>query len=135
MEDIKDELNKIKGTLLAQLQPMVIILFGSYARNTADSQSDIDIAFRANGVNKEKVFKLIQELETLTNKDIDLVNLDDIGDGFRYEILMSGITLYCQDQYKFDLYKLDMFREYLELNESRQSIINNIKNGGTIYGK
>ena len=28
-----------------------------------------------------------------------------------------------------------MYREYLDLNESRMSIIERIKNGGTIYGK
>ena len=33
------------------------------------------------------------------------------------------------------MYKLDMYREYLELNESRQMIIKRIKNGGDIYGK
>lgn len=41
---------------------------------------------------------------------------------------MNGIIIYCKDQYKFDLYKLDMMREYLELNESRKNIIDNIKN-------
>ena len=50
-------------------------------------------------------------------------------------ILMNGIKLFCQDDYKFDLYKLDMCREYLELNESRQDIIQRVKNGGSIYGK
>ena len=76
-----------------------------------------------------------QELEDIANKDIDLINLDNIGDGFRYEILINGRTLYCKDDVKFELYKLDMYREYLDLNESRKSIIDRIKNGGTIYGK
>ena len=45
------------------------------------------------------------------------------------------VTLYCEDDVQFDLYKLDMFREYLELNESRKYIVNRVKEGGTIYGK
>lgn len=48
---------------------------------------------------------------------------------------MNGKVLYCRDSFKFDMYKIDMFREYLELNESRKSIIERVKNGGTIYGK
>lgn len=48
---------------------------------------------------------------------------------------MNGITLYVKDEMKFELYKLDMYREYLELNESRQMIIDNIKKRGKIYGK
>ena len=46
---------------------------------------------------------------------------------------MNGKVLYCKDNFKFDLYKLDMFREYLELSESRKIIANNIKKGGTTY--
>ena len=43
--------------------------------------------------------------------------------------------LYGQSFWRFELYKLDMYREFLNLNESRMSIIERIKNGGTIYGK
>ena len=135
MDSIKEEINTIKEELIKEVEPLAIVLFGSYSRNTQNSQSDIDIAFKGKNIEKVELFKLKQKLEELTNKDIDLINLDQIGDGFRYEILMNGTTIYCRDSYKFDMYKLDMFREYLELNESRQDIINNIKNGGTIYGK
>ena len=110
-----------------------IVLFGSYARQTQNSESDIDIAIKV----KEKIDnKKLYELQTiLDNKDVDLINLDEIGDTFRYEILISGKTLYCEDEFKFEMYKLDMYREFLELNESRQIIINNIKKGEDIYGK
>jgi len=75
------------------------------------------------------------ELEDKLKKDIDLINLDEIGDTFRYEILINGKTLYCKDELQFEFYKLDMYREFLELNESRQTIIDNIKKGEDIYGK
>ena len=134
MEDI---LEKIKNTLIEKLDCEAIILFGSFARGTQNQDSDIDIAFKTEKeVSKKELFYLKQELEDIANRDIDLINLDDeIGDGFRYEILINGKILYCLDDFKFDLYKLDMFREYLELNESRQAIIDRVKNGGTIYGK
>lgn len=135
MEEINQELEIIKKLLIKEVEPLAILLFGSYARNTQNSQSDIDIAFKGKKINKIKMFELKGELEQLTNKDIDLINLDDIGDSFRYEILMNGIVLYCTDSYKFDMYKLDMFRDFLELNESRQDIIKSIKEGGKIYGK
>ena len=134
MEDI---LEKIKNTLIEKLECEAIILFGSFARGTQNKDSDIDIAFKTKKkVNKKELYYLKQELEDIANRDIDLINLDDeIGDGFRYEILINVIILYCLDEFKFDLYKLDMFREYLDLNESRQTIIDRIKSGGTIYGK
>lgn len=113
-----------------------IVLFGSYARNTQREDSDIDIAIKSKRtISKIDIFDMIQDLERITKKDIDLVDLNQITDVFRYEILMNGETLYCEDDVQFDLYKLDMFREYLELNESRKYIVNRVKEGGTIYGK
>lgn len=113
-----------------------IILFGSYARGMQTKESDIDIAFKTQKkISKKEQFDIVQELEEILKLDVDLINLDNITDVFRYEILMNGETLYCKDSFKFDMYKLDMFREYLELNESRKKIIERVKNGGTIYGK
>lgn len=135
MEEMKEILNKMVEYLKNEINPFAIILFGSYSRNTQNKESDIDIAIKGNNIDLKKIYELKQKLEDISQKDVDLVDLDDISDVFRYEILMNGIKLFCQDDYKFDLYKLDMCREYLELNESRQDIIQRVKNGGSIYGK
>ena len=133
MEEIYEN---IKKKILEQIDCEAIVLFGSYARGTQNAESDIDIAFKTKQeISKKDIFYLKQELEDIAKKDIDLINLDNIGDGFRYEILINGKTLYCKDELKFELYKLEMYREYLDLNESRMSIIERIKNGGSIYGK
>ena len=113
-----------------------IYLFGSYARGTQNAESDIDIAIKPNtNISKKQIFYLSQELEEKIKTEVDLINLDDINDSFRYEILINGKTIYCRDELKFELYKLDMYREYLELNESRQIIIDRIKKGNSIYGE
>lgn len=126
----------IKNILLKKFECEVIILFGSYVRNTQNEESDIDIAIKSNReISKKEIFETRLELEEVIKNDIDLINLDSINDDFKYEILMNGKTLYCKDQLKFELYKLDMCQEYFDLNESRQSIIERIKNGGKIYGK
>ena len=126
----------IKEIILKKIECEAIVLFGSYARGTQNKESDIDIAFKTNKkIDKKEVYQISIELEDKLSKEIDLINLDEIGDTFRYEILVNGKTLYCKDELKFELYKLDMYREFLDLNESRQEIINNIKKGGDIYGK
>lgn len=137
MEEIKLQLEIIKKYLIEEFDPLAIILFGSFSRNSQNEESDIDIAIVSNILDKKKVFKEKQHIEELIKRDVDLVNLrsEEIYDSFRYEILMNGIILYCKDEYKYDLYKIDMIREYIELNESRKDIIERIKNGGTIYGK
>ena len=123
-------------TLNAQFNCNAIILFGSYARGDQRADSDIDIAIKSDSdISKQELFDMTEKLEQVLKKDVDLVDLNAISDSFRYEILMNGKVLYCKDSFQFDLYKLDMFREYLELNESRKTIIENIKKGGTIYGK
>lgn len=128
---------KIKEILLEKTKCEAIILFGSYARGTQNAESDIDIAIKPkNKIDKKTLYKISIEISEELKKDIDLINLDDeISDAFRYEILITGKKIYCEDEFKFEMYKLDMYREYLELNESRQMIINRIKNGGDIYGK
>ena len=128
---------KIKEILLKEIECEAIVLFGSYARGTQNTESDIDIAIKTKSkIEKKTLYKISIELSDELKKDIDLINLDDeISDAFRYEILITGKTLYCKDEFKFEMYKLDMYREFLELNESRQMIINRIKNGWDIYGK
>lgn len=127
---------KIVKILLNNLDCEAIVLFGSYARGTQNDESDIDVAIKVKEkLDKKEVYRLSNILADEINKEVDLINLDEIGDTFRYEILINGKTLYCKDELKFELYKLDMYREFLDLNESRQEIINNIKKGGDIYGK
>lgn len=128
---------KIKEIILKNIECEAIVLFGSYARGTQNAESDIDIAIKPkNTIEKKDLYNTSLELADKLDKEIDLINLNsEIGDGFRYEILINGKTIYCEDEFKFEMYKLDMYREYLELNESRQMIIDRIKNGGDIYGK
>ena len=131
MEEIKEKLKLIKKYLTDNFKCEAIVLFGSYSRNTQNTESDIDIAIKLKEkIGAKQLFYAKNELEDIVSKDIDLIDLDNIQDGIRYEILINGIPLYVEDELKFELYKLDMYREYLELNEARQIIIDNIKKGG-----
>lgn len=127
---MEEKLETIKKIILAKINCKAILLFGSYARGTQNAESDIDIAIKSKKeVDKKDIFYLAQQIEDEIKIEVDLVDLETIGDGFRYEILMNGKTIYCEDELKFELYKLDMYREYLELNESRKAIIDEIKKG------
>lgn len=128
---------KIKEIILKKIECESIVLFGSYARGTQNAESDVDIAIKPKDtIDKKTLYNMSLELSDQLEKDVDLINLDaEMSDAFRYEILITGKTLYCEDDFKFEMYKLDMYREFLELNESRQMIIDRIKNGGDIYGK
>lgn len=136
MIDLEKSKEIIKEILLKKEKIEAILVFGSYVRGSQTPESDLDIAIKADApISKKDLYSLQIELEEKLKIEIDLVDLMDLTDGFRYEILMNGELIYCRNNYQFDLYKLDMFREYLELNESRQIIIETIKKGGTIYGE
>lgn len=126
MEEIK---NKIIEIINNTINCEAIVIFGSYARGTQNEESDIDIAIKPiTHITKKYIYELNEKIADELKKDIDLVNLDTIeNDGFKYEILINGETIYCKDSYKFDLYKLDVYREYLELNEARKMIIDEMK--------
>lgn len=126
MEELK---NKIVDIITNRINCDAIVLFGSYTRGTQNEESDIDIAIKIDDyITKKELYELSNLLADELKKDIDLVNLKTIeNDGFRYEILINGETLYCKDEYSFDLYKLDVYREYLELNEARKEIIDEMK--------
>ena len=124
MDDIKEELGQIKRLLITKFNPLAIILFGSYSRNSQREDSDIDIAMIANETSKNELFVVKSNLEEQVKRDIDLINLnsEEVYDSFKYEVVMNGIVIYCKD-----VYKITTIREYLELNESRQDIIKRIK--------
>ena len=129
MDEIKDKVLEIINSLT---ECDAIVIFGSYARGTDNDESDIDIAIKVREqISKTKLYEIKEILEEKLKRDIDLINLDNVqNDGFKYEILINGKTIYCKDEYKFDLYKLDAYREYLELNEARKDIVENIRKGG-----
>lgn len=129
-------LSKIKDTILNNLKVDIIILFGSYARETERYDSDIDIAIKpTNKIDKEQLLELQTTLEEKINIDVHLINLCTIEDDFRYDILITGKPLYIKDNDTFWEYNFKIYSDYLELNENRKIILDKLKEGGTLYGK
>lgn len=119
MEEIKEKLESAKQYLVSNFECEAILLFGSYARNSQNAESDVDLAIKVKKeIQPKELFEIKRKLEDIFEKDVDLIDLNNTQDGIRYEILMNGVTIYVKDDLKFELYKLDMYREYLELNES-----------------
>ncbi len=136
MESIKI-IEKSKTILLQELADLdAIILFGSYARGKQKVTSDIDIAIKTiQELDTIKMLELKNKIEEAIDIDVHLINLNTINEDFKYEILISGRTLYCKNEYEFEMYKLKMYSNYLLFSEDRKPIVDKIKNGGTLYGK
>ena len=72
-----------------------VYLFGSYAKNKATSESDIDlmIVSRIEGI---EYYQLLNELETRLRKKIDLLRLETAIQNVKLmnEILIDGVKIY-----------------------------------------
>ena len=70
-------------------------LYGSYARNEANSKSDIDILVVCHGMGL-KFFEMAADLEESLNKKVDIQTHDQIGENidFLENILVDGIKIY-----------------------------------------
>ena len=81
---------------IAQVQEVErIILFGSRARGDAQSRSDIDLAISAPTMTRRRwleIVDLMEEAESLLS--IDLVRLDEAGEGLQAQIRKEGKVLY-----------------------------------------
>jgi len=80
------------------LKPSVILLYGSYAKNTADADSDIDVAVVFDGFQGDwlETSARLWKLRRNISDDIEPILLDRTQDksGFIKEIFRTGEVLY-----------------------------------------
>ena len=105
-----------------------VYLFGSFSNNTFNENSDIDIAvLYKNRLNRTELFKKQEELFLKFNRNIDLVDLQDVNDVFAYEIINNSIKLKTSNF--AENYEYRVWLRYLDLQEDRKYIIEDFING------
>ena len=84
-----------KSVFIKYSQVECAYLYGSYARNEANSKSDIDILVVCHGMGL-KFFEMASDLEEALNKKVDIQTHDQIGENidFLENILVDGIKIY-----------------------------------------
>ena len=93
IEDIKQLLAEI----FADTEVNKAILFGSYAKNTQNATSDVDILIDSDGKLKGlKFFALIDLIKETLNKDVDVIEKSeiDVGSKIDEEIKNTGVVVY-----------------------------------------
>ena len=93
IEEIKDNLNKLLGNTDVEK----VVLFGSYAKQEATKESDIDLLIDSNGKLKGfKLFSLISKIENLFKKDVDAFEKSEIIGNSKIdkEIQKTGVVVY-----------------------------------------
>lgn len=71
------------------------VLFGSYAKGTANERSDIDI-FVDSGLRGLKFFGLLEDVTNALNRQVDLIDASQVDSGSRVlsEINNTGVLIY-----------------------------------------
>ncbi|MBW9145488.1 nucleotidyltransferase domain-containing protein [Clostridium sp. CM027] len=126
----------IKEVLIKKIKPFLIYIFGSYAKGTSRANSDIDIAFLGDEAFSEyEIFMISQEIASLLNREIDLVDLRKSSTVFKSQVVGTGKTIYCNNDTRRMYFEMYTFKEYALLNEERAAILENIKKRGNVYGE
>ena len=107
---------------------IAIYIFGSMADNSSTPESDIDIAFLTfQKVSAVEKWKIQEELASILNFDVDLVDLKDASVVLRSEIIENGIRIFTGNAYECDNFEVTTYSMYADLNESRIDILNDFK--------
>jgi predicted nucleotidyltransferase len=105
-----------------------IYIFGSYAKDNFNENSDIDIAVVFKNKNTPlKIFKLQEELSLTLKKDVDLIDLENTNTVFAYEIINNSVKL--KTSKKAENLENRIWWNYLTLQDDRKEIIEDFING------
>ncbi len=112
----------------------LIIVFGSYAKGLARSDSDIDIAYAGEKtLSAYENFLLAQELAVLLGRDVDLLDLSQVSTVMKAQIVAFGRVIYCSDEVKRQYLFMKALREYATLSGERAVIVDSIARRGSVY--
>jgi len=89
--EFDDLLKKALELLIEKINPVVIYLFGSAAREELREDSDIDIAYLSDtDLPAYESFMFAQELADIFKKDVDLINLKEASTVFKAQVVGTG---------------------------------------------
>lgn len=111
-----------------------IIIFGSVAKGTMRPESDIDIAYLSSiRRSTYQRFRIGQQVADLLERDVDLIDFQEASTVFQIQIATTGIVLYEENPLLRQLSYMQAFREYVQLNDKRQYLLDHfIEKRGTL---
>ena len=108
----------------------LVVLFGSQATGHTHKMSDIDVGYiSGQEIDYGKSYEITIELcQIFKNRDVELVNIDNVSPSHKKQISDTGIVLFEENSMVYDLYKMYALREYIDtkpLRLYRKAYINN----------
>ncbi len=102
----------------------MVILFGSAAKGTMRPDSDVDIAFMSDeACLPYDLFMQAQGLADLLRREVDLIDFQQASSVFKAQIIGGGNLLLDRQPLKRQYAFMRALKEYAQLNEERQVIL------------
>lgn len=113
-----------------------VYLFGSHAQGAAGPDSDLDLAFLAEGASVDPVtlWQLAGELADISGCPVDLVDLRAASTVLQYQIITTGQRLWARDT-QAALYESFILSEKIELDTARAGLLSDIAKEGRVHGR
>ena len=112
-----------------------LYLFGSQNDGTANTKSDVDIAYLSENVlSSVERWELSNKLASLLSLDVDLIELSKTNTIFRYQILSTAERIYGEG-YEVESFETLAYSFYLRFQEERKPIVDAIMENRSVFGK
>ena len=97
--------------------------------------SDLDIAYLSDRqITNIKRWMIQEEIASLLIRDVDLIALKTATDVMRFQIINKGVRIFVKDMRKAEQFEDLVYSLYLDLNEQRKGILEDIYKRGYVYG-
>jgi predicted nucleotidyltransferase len=134
--ELKNRVEIIKSKIIEYFNdktPILIYLFGSYAKELATEESDIDIAILLEKkIDKFKLYEYKIDLVDLLGKEIDLIDLNDANIILKFQVVDSGLNIYNRKPIEHYLYKYRIIANYHQYRDDVKIVKESIKKRGYI---
>ena len=114
---------------------IAIYLFGSAASGEMNDESDVDLAvLPRQPLEPDLAFALKTDLSIALKRDVDLVDMLIADSVTAAQVILTGTLLFQGDSKACGIFETSALGQYLQLNEERRGILEDIEKRGSIYG-
>ena len=122
-------MDKIQETLTKYFKDKAkfVLLFGSTAKGSNNSESDIDIGvYYSEPKEFSEWFEDQTQLSELFQKEVDLIYLNESDTIITMQVLANGNLVFCNDISLFHSFKAQKISEYIDFKQDRKIIEDNL---------
>ncbi len=112
-----------------------VYCFGSSVQGCDTFESDLDIAYLSDRqITNVERWTIQEEIASLLIRDVDLIALKTATDVMKFQIISKGVRILVKDMRKAEQFEDLAYSLYLDLNEQRKGILDDIYKRGYVYG-